>query len=394
MSVVQESGRFVRSRGQMICGPAADWRGPPPPRGCEVFIAGVPTDVSEDELLSAFQQVGPVYQFRFMVDIGGRGRGFAFCTFAAREDAHRAIMALDGHQIRPNARISVVRSVDNRSLRIGYVPLHKTSDEIGRELSAYAGGIKEVSLPPSQEGDLGVVHVEFESHRSACLARRIFLSGGVRLFNRDMVTMEWAEPDQEVTTLLVRNMPVHWDEHHVETFFSRRGLGKARKVVKKENFIFVDYLTRENAENIMMKLNGTYLAGKKIKVCWAKPLRKAPAAPNTSIVQDVQVRVPSQNYVKAGAVNKQRARDETPALLKTTHVQELANVCVDKQYGDPYYKVFKVTGPNDSINYTSKVTIRNFPFWSKTYGSAGSFSSAAVAKDSAAHRALGDMAFW
>ncbi|GIY99645.1 hypothetical protein CEXT_226001 [Caerostris extrusa] len=75
MSVAQESGRFVRSRGQMICGPAADWRRPPPPRGCEVFIAGVPTDVSEDELLSALQQVGPVYQFRFMVDIGGRGRG-------------------------------------------------------------------------------------------------------------------------------------------------------------------------------------------------------------------------------------------------------------------------------------------------------------------------------
>ncbi|GIX95179.1 hypothetical protein CEXT_147621 [Caerostris extrusa] len=46
------------------------------------------------------------------------------------------------------------------------------------------------------------------------------------------------------------------------------------------------------ALNASQNKKRTYLAGKKIKVYWAKPRRKAPAAPNMFTVQDVPARVP------------------------------------------------------------------------------------------------------
>lgn len=46
-----------------ICFCLSGWEGPPPPRGCEVFIGKIPRDMYEDELVPVFERAGKIYEF-------------------------------------------------------------------------------------------------------------------------------------------------------------------------------------------------------------------------------------------------------------------------------------------------------------------------------------------
>lgn len=63
---------------------AADWEGPPPPRGCEVFVGKIPRDMYEDELVPLFEKAGRLYEFRLMMEFSGENRGYAFVTYTNR----------------------------------------------------------------------------------------------------------------------------------------------------------------------------------------------------------------------------------------------------------------------------------------------------------------------
>lgn len=60
---------------------AADWEGPPPPRGCEVFVGKIPRDMYEDELVPLFERAGKLYEFRLMMEFSGENRGYAFVMY-------------------------------------------------------------------------------------------------------------------------------------------------------------------------------------------------------------------------------------------------------------------------------------------------------------------------
>lgn len=60
---------------------AADWEGPPPPRGCEVFVGKIPRDMYEDELVPLFERAGKLYEFRLMMEFTGENRGYAFVMY-------------------------------------------------------------------------------------------------------------------------------------------------------------------------------------------------------------------------------------------------------------------------------------------------------------------------
>lgn len=62
----------------------ADWEGPPPPRGCEVFVGKIPRDMYEDELVPLFDKAGKIYEFRLMMEFSGANRGYAFVTYTKR----------------------------------------------------------------------------------------------------------------------------------------------------------------------------------------------------------------------------------------------------------------------------------------------------------------------
>nr|XP_032800124.1 probable RNA-binding protein 46 [Petromyzon marinus] len=113
---------IVRENGQRRFGPPPDWRGPPPARGCEVFLGRVPRDLYEDELVPVLETVGKLYQLHLMMDYSGENRGYAFATYATLAQATDAVKKLDKVEIRPGRRIAVCFSVDNRRLFIGGLP--------------------------------------------------------------------------------------------------------------------------------------------------------------------------------------------------------------------------------------------------------------------------------
>lgn len=110
------------------------WEGPPPPRGCEVFVGKIPRDMYEDELVPVFEKAGHIYEFRLMMEFSGENRGYAFVMYTTREAAQRAIQLLDNYEIRPGKFIGVCVSLDNCRLFIGSIPKDKKKEEIQEEM--------------------------------------------------------------------------------------------------------------------------------------------------------------------------------------------------------------------------------------------------------------------
>jgi nucleolysin TIA-1/TIAR len=62
-----------------------------------IFVGDLSNEVSDDVLLQAFSAFGSVSEARVMWDYKtGRSRGFGFVSFRGREDAEKAISAMDG----------------------------------------------------------------------------------------------------------------------------------------------------------------------------------------------------------------------------------------------------------------------------------------------------------
>lgn len=127
-------------------GPPADWNGPPPKKGSEVFVGKLPRDLLEDSLLPLFQGVGTVYEMRLMMDLNGFNRGYAFVTFAKPADAARAIQTLNNYEIRPKRFIGVIQSLDNCRLFVGGIPKDKIEEDIKEEMSRITDGVVRVIL--------------------------------------------------------------------------------------------------------------------------------------------------------------------------------------------------------------------------------------------------------
>jgi RNA recognition motif-containing protein len=69
LKISQETGYPIQqNNGQRKMGPPPDWTGPPPPKGCEVFVGSLPRNIYEDELYPLFSVVGKIYELRLMLD--------------------------------------------------------------------------------------------------------------------------------------------------------------------------------------------------------------------------------------------------------------------------------------------------------------------------------------
>ncbi|XP_047986315.1 probable RNA-binding protein 46 isoform X2 [Leguminivora glycinivorella] len=206
---------IVQENGQRKFGPPPEWTGPPPPKGCEVFVGKLPRQIFEDELVPIFARLGKIYEMRLMMDFSGSNRGYAFVTYTRREDAAAAIRELNGYEIRPGRHIGVVKSVDNCRLFIGGIPQTKTKEEVYEELSKKVNGIVDVILYKNcfdRKKNRGFAFVEFSSHRAAAMARRALVPGCVKLWDQD-VMLDWAEPEPDVDDELMKK---HFDKREYE----------------------------------------------------------------------------------------------------------------------------------------------------------------------------------
>ncbi|XP_030631852.1 putative RNA-binding protein 46 [Chanos chanos] len=277
-SMVQENGQ------RKFGGPPPGWEGPPPPRGCEVFVGKIPRDMYEDELVPVFERAGRIYEFRLMMEFSGENRGYAFVMYTTREAAQRAIHLLDNHEIRPGKFIGVCVSLDNCRLFIGSIPKDKRKEEIQEEMMKVTEGVVDVIVYPSatdKSKNRGFAFVEYESHKAAAMARRKLIPGTFQLWGHT-IQVDWAEPEkdvdeetmQRVRVLYVRNLMLHTSEETLRAEFSRLKPGSVERVKKLTDYAFVHFHNREDALAALHTMNGKLIDGSPIEVTLAKPVSK------------------------------------------------------------------------------------------------------------------------
>uniref|UniRef100_A0A3P9JQB2 Probable RNA-binding protein 46 n=1 Tax=Oryzias latipes TaxID=8090 RepID=A0A3P9JQB2_ORYLA len=274
-NMVQENGQ--RKYG----GPPPGWEGPAPPRGCEVFVGKVPRDMYEDELVPLFESAGRIYEFRLMMEFSGENRGYAFVMYTSREEAVRAIQMLDGYEVRPGRFIGVCVSLDNCRLFIGSIPKDRRKDEILEEMRKVTDGVVDVIVYPSSSDrnrNRGFAFVEYESHKTAAMARRKLIPGTFQLWGHP-IQVDWAEPEkdmeeetmQRVRVLYVRNLMLDTTEETLRREFSRFKPGSVERVKKLTDYAFVHFRSRSEALATLAVMNGAQIDGTTVEVSLAKP---------------------------------------------------------------------------------------------------------------------------
>jgi hypothetical protein len=132
VKLMEKTGyQMVQINGQRrYGGPPPKWKGPPPPKGSEIFIGKIPRNCFEDELVPVFETVGKIYELRLMMDFSGSNRGFGFVMYSSPEIADLAVNKLNGYEIRGGWRIGVLKSVNNCRLYIWGLPSDKSEKQI------------------------------------------------------------------------------------------------------------------------------------------------------------------------------------------------------------------------------------------------------------------------
>ncbi|KAM6949267.1 putative RNA-binding protein 46 [Aplochiton taeniatus] len=275
-SMVQENGQ------RKFGGPPPGWEGPPPPRGCEVFVGKIPRDMYEDELVPVFEKAGRIYEFRLMMEFSGENRGYAFVMYTTREAAQIAIQLLDNYEIRSGKYIGVCVSLDNCRLFIGSIPKEKRKEEILEEMRKVTEGVVDVIVYPSatdKTKNRGFAFVEYDSHKAAAMARRKLIPGTFQLWGHT-IQVDWAEPEkdvdeetmQRVRVLYVRNLMMTTSEETLRQEFSRFKPGAVERVKKLTDYAFVHFHSREDAVAALRVMNGALVDGAAIEVTLAKPV--------------------------------------------------------------------------------------------------------------------------
>ena len=202
LSLMERTGyAMIQENGQRkYGGPPPKWEGPPPGRGSEIFVGKIPRDCFEDELVPAFERIGSIYELRLMMDFSGSNRGYAFVMYTNKQDAQKAVRDMNNYEIRKGRLLGVCPSVDNCRLFVGGIPKSKTKEEIMIEMEKVTDGVMDVIVYPSamdKSKNRGFAFVEYESHRTAAMARRKLIPGRIQLWGHQ-IAVDWAEPEQEV----------------------------------------------------------------------------------------------------------------------------------------------------------------------------------------------------
>ncbi|XP_075923716.1 uncharacterized protein LOC116943134 isoform X2 [Petromyzon marinus] len=197
--ILRTGYNMIQENGQRKFGPPPDWQGPPPARGCEVFLGKIPRDLYEDELVPVLETVGRLYQLRLMMEFSGENRGYAFATYTTRTHAVAAIKKLNNFEIRPGHPFGVCISVDNCRLYIGGLPKDKKQEEVMLAMSCATMGVVDVKMsvcPTDKTRNRGYAFVEYESHRAAAMARRKLVPGTFQLWGQT-IKVDWANPERD-----------------------------------------------------------------------------------------------------------------------------------------------------------------------------------------------------
>ncbi|KAM7417057.1 hypothetical protein PAMA_016932 [Pampus argenteus] len=171
-------------------GPPEVWTGPTPGARCEVFISQIPRDAYEDLLMPLFGSVGPLWEFRLMMNFSGQNRGFAYAKYSSAAVATDAIRMLHGHMLEPGSRLSVRRSTEKRHLCIEDLPAGTKAEKLLQVLRTLTEDVQRVSLKAGPGIDGVSALIAFSSHHAASMAKKMLVEAFRKQFALS-VSVKW-----------------------------------------------------------------------------------------------------------------------------------------------------------------------------------------------------------
>merc|ERR1712142_1097707 len=136
---------------------------------------------------------------RLMMDpMSGLNRSFCFVTYTERDSARSAVELLNGYEIRPGKQpLKVNVSVANLRLFVGNIPKNKSKEDIMVEFKKITDCLIDAIIYSSpddpQKKNRGFAFLEYDSHKSASLAKRKLSTARVKVWGCDVI-VDWADP--------------------------------------------------------------------------------------------------------------------------------------------------------------------------------------------------------
>ncbi|XP_074279634.1 heterogeneous nuclear ribonucleoprotein Q [Silene latifolia] len=258
-----------------------------PPFGSEIFIGGLPKDVTEDDLSDLCEPIGDVFEARLMKNKEtGETKGYAFVAFKTKDEAQKAIEELKNKEFKGKIlRCSL--SDSKHRLFIGNIPKEWTEDQFKDMIHSVGPGaemidLKQDALNPGR--NRGFAFIEYYNNACADYARLKMSNGDFKL-DENTPTVTWADPKSapdaaaasQVKALYVKNIPDGATPEQLKELFQRHGdvtkvvLPPSKTGQGKGNFGFIYFSERSSALKAIKETEKYEINGQLLEVMMAKP---------------------------------------------------------------------------------------------------------------------------
>jgi len=259
-----------------------------PPHGSQVFIGGLPRDITEDDLRELCEPLGEIYEVRLTKDKDTKeNKGFAFVTFPDKDAAQRAIEDVQDREYKGRTLRCSLSQAKHR-LFVGNVPKGLSEEELTNVIKGQGPGVVNIEMFKDQHDpnrNRGFLFVEYYNHACTDYARQKLSSRDFKV-DGSLLTVSWAEPKgstdpssaaAQVKTIYVKNLPENVSKEKIKDLFDKHG--EVTKIVlppakagHKRDFGFVHFAERSSALKAVKGSEKYEIDGQVLEVSMAKPL--------------------------------------------------------------------------------------------------------------------------
>ncbi|XP_075155373.1 uncharacterized protein LOC142228749 [Haematobia irritans] len=199
----------ILENGRKVYGPPPNYKDPPPTYQCELYVTRIPQQLDELSFLRWLHRIGPVYEFRLMMDSGSSTRGYAFIRYCTESHALAAFELLKHLFVWGSEdRLGVYRSQGKNRLYISgiprVIPLNVLQDNFKMCFPQMNSCTAYPPMKPlrklagrDKEENRGYAFIEFKDHEMALEAKKRLTPGRVRMWGVDL-KVQWAKPKEEL----------------------------------------------------------------------------------------------------------------------------------------------------------------------------------------------------
>ncbi|KAF8379929.1 hypothetical protein HHK36_027394 [Tetracentron sinense] len=258
-----------------------------PPHGSEIFIGGIPRDVTEEDLRDLCEPIGEASEIKLMKDKDtGESKGYAFVTFKMKEFAQKAIEEFHNKEFK-GRMLRCSLSQAKHKLFMGNIPKSWTEEELRKVVEENGPGLENIELlkdPQNPTRNSGFAFIEYYNSACADYGRQKMSRSNFKL-DGSAPTVSWADPKStpdssaasQVKALYVKNLPDNTTPEQLKELFKRHG--EVTKVVLppvkaghgKRDFGFIYYAERSSALKAVKETEKYEIDGYVLDVSLAKP---------------------------------------------------------------------------------------------------------------------------